>query len=144
MAFEGMSQGHGGPFAALVVRQGEILGRGINKVTSLRDPTAHAEVVAIREACRRLDDFQLKGCDIYATSEPCPMCWGAIFWARMSRVHFASTTRDAAAAGFDDKLFYDELGKPCGQRMVPAFHVPLDSAKRLFEAWRQKPDRMDY
>jgi len=144
MARENVHQGRGGPFGAIVVREGRIVGRGVNMVTSLHDPTAHAEMVAIREACHCLEEFHLKGCELYATCEPCLMCWGGIFWARLARVYYAATMREAASAGFDDQLFFEELAKPPEQRMVPAVHVPLDSAGKLFEEWRQKGDRVDY
>jgi tRNA(Arg) A34 adenosine deaminase TadA len=144
MALENVRQGRGGPFGALVVREGNIVGRGVNMVTSLRDPTAHAEVVAIREACHHLENFRLAGCVLYATGEPCPMCWGAIFWARLERVYYAAGLADAAAAGFDDRLFFRELGKPPDQRIVPGARVPLASVERLFEEWRRKEDRVDY
>lgn len=144
LARESMRQGRGGPFGALIVRDGEILGRGVNMVTSLQDPTAHAEVVAIREACHRLDDFQLRGCVLYATGEPCPMCWGAILWARLDRIYHATTVGEAAAAGFDDHRFYEELAKPPDQRAVPSVHISLASASALIAEWRQKEDRVDY
>lgn len=144
MALENVRRGRGGPFGALVVREGSIVGRGVNMVTSMRDPTAHAEVVAIREACHLLENFRLAGCVLYATGEPCPMCWGAIFWARLERVYYAADMADAAAAGFDDRLFFEELGKSPDQRIVPGARVPLASAERLFEEWRRKEDRVDY
>src|SRR6266700_417290 len=113
----------GGPFAALIVKEGRIIAEGTNRVTSTNDPTAHAEVVAIREACRVLADFQLTGCDLYTTCEPCPMCFGAIFWARPARVFFAATHDDAAAAGFDDSFIYHQIQVPHAQRSIPMIHV---------------------
>src|SRR5215469_11770721 len=112
LSIENVKNGHGGPFAAVVVRNGEIIGRGTNQVTTLKDPSAHAEILAIRDACHALNDFQLPGCHIYTTCEPCPMCLGAIYWARPERVYYASTAADAAAIGFDDSLICEELKIP--------------------------------
>jgi guanine deaminase len=109
LAIENVRAGHGGPFAALVVKDNQVIAKGTNRVTPSNDPTAHAEIVAIREACRATNNFQLAGCDLYTTCEPCPMCLGAIYWARPARVFYASTAADAAAAGFDDAFIYDEL-----------------------------------
>src|SRR5215813_15174684 len=113
----------GGPFAALVVKDGVVIATGVNQVTRTNDPTAHAEIVAIREACRVLGDFQLSGCDLYASCEPCPMCLGAIYWARPSRVFFAATHEQAAAAGFDDSFIYQQIAVPQGERDIPMVHM---------------------
>src|SRR5258707_2258039 len=119
LALDNVRSGSGGPFAALIVKEDRIIAEGTNRVTLSNDPTAHAEVVAIREACRVLADFQLTGCDLYTTCEPCPMCFGAIYWARPARIFFAATAADAAAAGFDDAFIYDELKMARAERRIP-------------------------
>jgi guanine deaminase len=134
----------GGPFAAVVVKDGNVLATGVNQVVLAHDPTAHAEIVAIREACRVLADFQLTGCDVYASCEPCPMCLGALYWARPARIFFAATRDDAAAAGFDDALIYREILAPLSQRTVPTIHLHQARAARPFEQWRAKPDKTRY
>jgi guanine deaminase len=144
LAVENVRSGKGGPFAALVARDGIILGTGVNQVTSTRDPTAHAEITAIREACRRLNDFQLTGCDLYTSCEPCPMCLGAIFWARPSRVFFASSREEAAAAGFDDSFIYEQFQIPRERRRIPLIPVACAEAGRPFEEWLRKADRVPY
>jgi len=143
LAEDNVGQG-GGPFGAVVVREGRIIAKGTNLVTGANDPTAHAEVVAIREACRRLGTFQLAGCTIYASCEPCPMCLGAIYWARLDRLVFAATRQDAAAAGFDDALIYDELPLPPHQRSLPCEHHRHPDGERPFVAWAQQSDRIRY
>ena len=143
MAAENVARG-GGPFAALIVKDGVVLAAGANQVTQTHDPTAHAEIVAIREACRILKDFQLAGCEIYSSCEPCPMCLGAIYWARPARVFFAATRKDAAAAGFDDELIYREIHVPPSHRTIPMFHLPDGSATRPFDEWRSKSDKISY
>lgn len=144
MAVENVRSGRGGPFAALVVREGAVLARGTNRVTTSKDPTAHAEIVAIREACRRLGDFQLAGCDLYTTCEPCPMCMGAIYWARPERVFYASTRQDAAQAGFDDALIYKELTLPPSERRIPTAQLLRGEARRAFEAWAAEEEKVAY
>jgi guanine deaminase len=134
----------GGPFAALVVKDGVVIATGVNQVTRTNDPTAHAEIVAIREACRVLGDFQLSGCDLYSSCEPCPMCLGALYWARPARVYFAATKADAAQAGFDDAFIYQQLDVPYPERTIPMFHVSGNGARRPFEAWKAKPDKTEY
>jgi len=134
----------GGPFGAVVVRDGEVIGEGVNEVTTKRDPTAHAEVAAIRAACRRLDDFSLAGCVIYANSEPCPMCLAAIYWARLDRVFYANTRADAARIGFDDAAFYEELERPEGERRIVAERVMMPGALVAFEEWMEAPDKVPY
>ena len=144
LSIEKMQANEGGPFGAVVVRGDDIVGRGWNRVTSTNDPTAHAEIMAIREACARLQTFSLAGCEIYCSSEPCPMCLAAIYWSRLDRVYFAATRADASAAGFDDSLFYDELNKPCQDRAVPMVQALCEEARVAFTAWLQKDDRIEY
>ena len=134
----------GGPFAALVVRGGAILAEGTNLVTCTLDPTAHAEITAIRAACRALGTFQLTGCEIYSSCEPCPMCLGAIYWARPDRVYFAGTRQDAAAAGFGDEMIYGELAAAPEARRIPMINVMRTEARAAFDAWLRLPDRTPY
>src|ERR1700730_15996592 len=134
----------GGPFAALVVKDGIVIATGANQVTRANDPTAHAEIVAIREACRVLGDFQLTGCDIYTSCEPCPMCLGAIFWARPARVFFAATQREAAAAGFDDSFIYRQIEVPHAERTIPFEPMMREAGLEPFREWMQKNDRIQY
>ena len=134
----------GGPFAALIVRDGVVIATGVNQVTRTNDPTAHAEVVAIREACRVLGDFQLAGCDLYTSCEPCPMCLGAIYWARPTRVFFAATKDDAAQAGFDDALIYREIAVDPAARSLPMLRVVDETASLPFRDWAEKTDRAEY
>jgi guanine deaminase len=144
LALENIRSGRGGPFGAVIVKDGRIIAEGTNRVTSTNDPTAHAEVVAIREACRTLGDFQLAGCDLYTTCEPCPMCLGAIYWARPARVFFAGTAADAAAAGFDDAFIYDELKHPRAARRVPMTQLLRDESLLIFSAWKQQENKTPY
>ncbi|MBN1910952.1 MAG: nucleoside deaminase [Pirellulales bacterium] len=144
LSMEKMLAGEGGPFGAVVARGGEIVGRGWNQVTSSLDPTAHAEIVAIREACRRLGSFSLEGCEIYSSCEPCPMCLAAIHWARLDRIHYAATRDDAAAAGFDDSRLYDQLVLPPAARELPMVQSLRDEALPAMDAWRAKADRVEY
>lgn len=144
MAVENVRSGRGGPFAALVVRDGRIVGRGTNRVTSANDPTAHAEVVAIRSACEALGTFHLHGCRLYATCEPCPMCLGAAYWSRLDAVYYAATREDARDAGFDDEHIYRELALPASERRIEMARVLPESAARAFEAWAEKADRTPY
>jgi guanine deaminase len=134
----------GGPFAALVVKDGIVIATGANQVTRANDPTAHAEIVAIREACRLLGDFQLSGCEVYTSCEPCPMCLGAIYWARPERVFFAATHQEAAAAGFDDSFIYRQIAVPHSERSIPMIHVVDEHATQPFEEWTGKPDKTEY
>ena len=133
-----------GPFAALVVRGEQVLGEGTNRVTDSNDPTAHAEVVAIRAACANLRAFQLTGCDVYTSCEPCPMCLGAIYWARPARVFYANTRKDAAQIGFDDALIYEELTVPLAQRKIPMTQLLRDEALQAFQEWVRNPNRSEY
>jgi guanine deaminase len=134
----------GGPFGAIVVKDGEIIAASGNRVTPDLDPTAHAEIVAIRLACQKLGDFQLNDCTLYTSCEPCPMCLGAIYWARLQAVYFACDRFDAAKAGFDDGFIYTEIDKPAQQRRIAMQQLPLDTANRPFELWRIKTDRIRY
>ena len=143
-AVENVRTGRGGPFAAVVVKDGRVIAAGANCVTSTNDPTAHAEMIAIREACRALDTFQLTGCELYTSCEPCPMCLGAIYWARPDRVYFGATAADAAAAGFDDSLIYDELKRPHSERKIPFEQMMPEAALEPFREWEKKSDRIRY
>ena len=143
-AVENVRSGRGGPFAAVVVKEGRIIAAGTNCVTATNDPTSHAEVIAIREACRVLGTWQLTGCEIYASCEPCPMCLGAIYWARPERVYFAATSGDATAAGFDDSFIYDELKRPHPERRIPLEPMMREAALEPFREWEQKRDRIRY
>ena len=144
LARKGVDDGIGGPFGCVVVSDGEIIGEGSNQVTSTNDPTAHAEIVAVREACRRLNSFQLTGCTIYTSCEPCPMCLVAIYWARPAAIFFAATRDDAAAAGFDDELFYDELEKPNEDRQLQTRSLLREESQTVFQRWLEKPDKVEY
>jgi guanine deaminase len=141
---EGMAKGLGGPFGALVARGGEVIARGQNRVTSSADPTAHAEIEAIRAACRSLGCFSLAGCELYTSCEPCPMCLGAAYWARLDRIVYANTRKDAAAIGFDDAAIYAELARPRERRKLPMARLMAREALGAFREWREKPDRIDY
>lgn len=141
---EKMEAGEGGPFGAVVVKDGEIVGRGWNRVTSANDPTAHAEVGAIRDACRNLGTFTLAGCEIYASCEPCPMCLSAIYWARLDMLYFAGSHTDAADAGFDDSLLYKEVALDWKDRKLAAEQHLQPEAQAVFSAWKNKPNRIDY
>jgi tRNA(Arg) A34 adenosine deaminase TadA len=141
---EGMERDRGGPFGAVVVQDGRIVGEGSNLVTSSLDPTAHAEIVAIRAACAALGRFELRGCEIFASCEPCPMCLAAIYWARLDRVYYANDRAGAARIGFDDDLVYRELALPPGARRLPMVRLLEDEARVAFEAWARKPDRVPY
>ncbi len=144
LARTGMQQGDGGPFGCVIVKGGKVIGRGQNKVTSTNDPTAHAEVVAIREACEHLNDFQLTGCTLYASCEPCPMCLGAIYWARPDRLVFACTRQDAASVGFDDQLIYDELPLPPDKRRIPMTSLLRSEGRMVLNEWSLKEDKTPY
>lgn len=136
--------GKGGPFAAIVVKDGTVVARGTNLVTSTSDPTAHAEIVAIREACRALGSFQLDGCDMYTSCEPCPMCLGAIYWARPRSVYFANTRDDAAAIGFDDRFIYDEFAVAHTDRKIPMHQLLRDEALEAFREWNTTSNKVPY
>jgi guanine deaminase len=144
LAIENVRTGRGGPFGAVVAKNGQILAEGSNSVTQDNDPTAHAEVVAIREACRKLGAFELTGCDIYASCEPCPMCLGAVYWARPDRVYFGCTAGDAASAGFDDSLIYSEISQPHSQRKIPMAQMMHAEALEAFRAWEKQTNKVPY
>ena len=141
---KGVANNEGGPFGCIIVKNDEIVGRGNNKVTSTNDPTAHAEVTAIRDACKNLGTFQLEDCEIYTSCEPCPMCLGAILWARLDRVWYAATQRQAAAAGFDDSLFYRQMSLPPGQRIIPMACALSACANEPFLAWQEFSAKVPY
>ncbi len=141
---KGVTEEKGGPFGAVVVKDGEIIGRGYNQVAAANDPTAHAEIIAIREACKKLHSFQLTGCEIYTSCEPCPMCTGAIYWARPERVYFANTREDAAAIGFDDSFIYGEIPKPLAERKIKMIQVDREEAQQVFKQWTAKANKMVY
>lgn len=144
LSFEMMRANKGGPFGAVVVKDGVIIARGFNRVTSANDPTAHAEIVAIREACRKLKTFQLKGCELYTSSEPCLMCLGAIYWARPDKVYYANTKEDATRIGFDDHFIYQELEKPLGKRKLRISQIMRKEALGAFKEWEEKTDKVQY
>jgi len=144
LSVQNVRAGKGGPFAAIVVRANQVVARGVNQVTARNDPTAHAEITAIRKACRALGRFALDGCELYATCEPCPMCWGAIYWARLDRVYYAANRQDAAQAGFDDAKFLEELKLPYAARRIPVEELMRREALEAFAAWAEKPDKIPY
>ncbi len=144
LAQNGIDSNAGGPFGAVVVKDGEIIGEGFNKVTSTNDPTAHAEIVAIRNACENLGSFQLDGCILYTSCEPCPMCLGAIYWARPARVFYAATREDAANIGFDDEFIYKEIEKNFEDRQMKLVNFLRDEGLKVFENWKNKQDKTKY
>ncbi len=144
LSLENVQSGKGGPFGAVIVKDGEIIASGANEVTTSNDPTAHAEVVAIRRACQRLGSFQLAGCEIYCSCEPCPMCLGAIYWARPDKIYFANTKEDAAAINFDDAFIYQEIELPSAHRTLPTEQLLRDEAWVAFQAWKDSTQKMDY
>ena len=144
LALENVRSGTGGPFAALIVNDGAVIAQGANRVTATNDPTAHAEIEAIREACRILKNFQLQGCELYSTCEPCPMCLGAIYWARPARIFYAATGAEAAAAGFDDRFIYEEMKRPTQQRRIPTTQTLHDESRAIFAAWAAQQNKQSY
>src|SRR5580698_9619903 len=144
LARQGVAAGLGGPFGCVIVRDGQVVGRGCNAVTSSNDPTAHAEIVAIRDACRQLGNYQLSDCVLYASCEPCPMCLGAIYWARPKRVVYAATREQAAAAGFDDAFIYREIGVPMEERRIVFEQAAEGEAEEVFDLWRERGDKSLY
>src|SRR3979411_2034691 len=144
LSIENVLSDRGGPFGAVVVKDGTIVAEGTNQVTSTKDPTAHAEVVAIRDACKKLGVFDLEGCEIYTSCEPCPMCLGAIYWARLSRIYFANADADASQIGFDDSLIYRELAQPHSQRKIPMIQMMREEALAAFRAWESKSNKIAY
>ena len=144
LAQNGIDADEGGPFGAIVVKDGKIIGEGCNRVTSTNDPTAHAEIVAIREACQNLNSFQLEDCVIYTSCEPCPMCLGAIYWARPAKMYFACNREDAANVGFDDDFIYDEIGRPIEERRIESINFLREEGLTVFENWANKLDKTEY
>ena len=144
LARKGMRAGDGGPFGAVVVRDGIIVARGWNRVLRTNDPTAHAEITAIREACQVLGRFHLEDCELYTSCEPCPMCMGAILWSRLGAIHYAATRADAADAGFDDSCFYEEVTRPAAGRTLPCHHLPCPGAIKAMQEWQKKTDKTRY
>ncbi len=136
--------GQGGPFGAVIAKEGKIVSEGVNRVTARNDSTAHAEVIAIREACVKLGAFVLRGCEIYTSCEPCPMCLGAIYWARLDRVYFGNSAPDASRIGFDDSFIYQEFSKPLPQRKIPMIQLMHDEALAVFRVWQEKPNKTLY
>ncbi|HYZ83423.1 MAG TPA: nucleoside deaminase [Bryobacteraceae bacterium] len=144
LAQENVRTLRGGPFGAVVAREGEIIAEGTNLVTAINDPTAHAEVVAIRRACEKLGDFQLTGCEIYTSCEPCPMCFGAIYWARPACIYYGATHADAAEAGFDDSFIYQQLRLPPSRRNIPQVRLLESEAVQVFDAWKRAEGKQPY
>jgi tRNA(Arg) A34 adenosine deaminase TadA len=144
ISLEKMRAGCGGPFGAVIVRKGKVVGRGWNQVTSGNDPTAHAEVTAIRDACKRLKTFQLADCELYTSCEPCPMCLSAIYWARLKKVYFGNTRKDAAKIDFDDDFLYREVSLPMSKRKLPMRQLMRNEALVAFKEWQAKPDKICY
>jgi len=144
LSIQMMRRGKGGPFGAVIVKGGKIVGRGCNEVTSSNDPTAHAEVVAIRDACKRLKAFQLEDCDLYTSCEPCPMCLSAMYWARLRSVFYGNTRKDAAKIAFDDDFIYREVGLPMSKRKLAMTQLLRDEALAAFVEWQNKPDKIAY
>ena len=143
-ALTGMNNNDGGPFGCVIVKDGKIVGKGHNKVTSTNDPTAHGEVMAIRDACKNLNTFNLEGCELYTSCEPCPMCLGAIYWARLEKVYYGSTQVDAANIGFDDQFIYDEIPLPYAERRIPFIQIARDVAIEPFNQWKAKENKINY
>jgi len=144
LSLDNVLSGQGGPFGAVIVKDGTVVAEGVNRVTSRNDPTAHAEVVAIREACAKLGTFLLKDCEIYTSCEPCPMCLGAIYWAHLARVYFGNIAADASAIGFDDSFIYREFAQACPERRIPMVQMMHDEALAAFRAWQEKSDKISY
>jgi guanine deaminase len=144
LSLSGMESGKGGPFGCVIVKKGKVIGLGSNAVLETNDPTAHAEIVAIRDACKSLGSFQLEGCEIYTSCEPCPMCLGAIYWARPDKVYYANTKKDAAEAGFDDHFIYQELELPLESRKIPFVKMMQEEANKVFKKWKIKEDKTLY
>jgi len=144
LSIENVKSGKGGPFGAVIVKDGQIIARGVNEVTSSNDPTAHAEVVAIRNACKVLGSFQLDGCELYTSCEPCPMCLGAIYWARPDRMYYANTKLDAASINFDDQFIYEEIVLPYSERKLETHQIMREEASEAFELWKTSVQKIEY
>jgi tRNA(Arg) A34 adenosine deaminase TadA len=144
LSIDNVLSGNGGPFGAVIVKNGGIVAEGVNRVTAINDPTAHAEVVAIRQACAKLGAFELKDCEIYTSCEPCPMCLGAIYWARMARIYFGNLAADASKIGFDDSFIYHEFERSFPERSIPMVQIMREEALAGFSAWQRKPNKIPY
>lgn len=144
LSVDNVASGRGGPFGAVIVKDGNVVAEGVNLVTANNDPTAHAEVVAIRAACIALGTFLLKGCDIYTSCEPCPMCLGAIYWAHLDHIYFGNAAADASKNGFDDSFIYQQFGKPIGERAIPMVQMMAEEAGAAFRAWQEKANKVPY
>jgi len=144
LATENVTSGRGGPFGAVIVKDGKVIATGANQVTTINDPTAHAEVIALRNACQALGTFKLDGCELYTSCEPCPMCLAATYWARCKAIYYGCTAADAAKAGFDDAVLYEEMKKPIGERMLPMSNLCEQEAWKAFAAWIENPDKVEY
>jgi tRNA(Arg) A34 adenosine deaminase TadA len=144
LSIENVRSGRGGPFGTVIVQGGGIIAEGVNQVTLTNDPTAHAEMLAIRQACQKLGLFELKGCELYTSCEPCPMCLGAIYWARLARVYFGSFAADASKNGFDDSLIYGEMTQPLSRRKIPMTQMMRQEALAAFHVWQEKSDKTRY
>jgi len=144
LSLDNVLSGKGGPFGAVIVKNGERIAEGVNRVTAINDPTAHAEVVAIREACAKLRAFELTDCEIYTSCEPCPMCLGAIYWARLARVYFGNLASDASKIGFDDSFIYREIAQVLRKRSIPMVPMMREQALAAFRAWQEKPNKIPY
>jgi guanine deaminase len=144
LSLRNMQTNVGGPFGAVIVKDGKIVGEGWNQVTSINDPTAHAEVQAIRDACKNLNTFDLDGCEVYTSCEPCPMCLSAIYWARCSKIYYGNTKTDAAAINFDDDFIYQEIPKPYSERSIPIAPLMREEALKVFKIWAEKTDKIPY
>jgi guanine deaminase len=144
LSLENVRSGRGGPFGCVIVHQGKVVAEGVNRVTASNDPTAHAEVLAIREACQKLGGFELRGCDLYSSCEPCPMCMGAIYWARLDTVYYGNLAEDAAKFGFDDSAIYAELARPPAQRAIPMMQMMRAEALAAFREWEKYPGKIAY
>ncbi|MBO4957076.1 MAG: nucleoside deaminase [Rickettsiales bacterium] len=140
----GMDNNFGGPFGAVIVKNGEVIAEGFNNVTSSNDPTAHAEITAIRNACKKLNTFDLSGCELYTSCEPCPMCLAAIYWARIEKIYYANTKEDAANINFDDDFIYQEFAKPKNNRSIPVEQLGREEAIKIFNKWSKKIDKIEY
>lgn len=144
LATENVTSGRGGPFGAIIVKDGKVLSTGVNRVTAINDPTAHAEVVAIRDACKALGSFRLDGCDVYTSCEPCPMCLAAIYWSHCRAIYYGNSAADAAQIGFDDSFLYGEMCKPLNQRAIPIQNMLSEKAWESFAAWEASPNKIEY
>ena len=144
LSLENVNSGNGGPFGTVIVKNGNIIASGVNAVTSTNDPTAHAEIVAIRNACEKLGSFQLDGCEIYCSCEPCPMCLGAIYWARPDKIYYANTKQDAAKINFDDHFIYSEINLSINERTLPTIQLLRDEAQTAFTQWQESTEKVEY